>query len=339
MRYTSGMSHNSTDQKGDGANSAQPRSGQLEKLFPQGVPGLWAELFTHFTRDGEIDWPRMDAHFKFVRGHVNAFVIAGNASQYEHLDENQVRQLIDWIVQKHRPGKEFILRGPCSESAPGDDQALAGCLYDADSDALAQALASGHAVGVRLKTSDEDDPRTERIVRQAQEHENLLYIVDSSGDDQLAKHPDLPRGVIRFEGCDTQYAKALASSGGPYHGLMVTAASLFPSQMAQIVLLPGLGQWDDAHKLAEKIGSFIRHANEMTDDYVSQGSIDQCDADISACKATDHFMAHGPLAKNLLPPMIWDHYMIPDPYIAMIGRLLSEHQLMPERGYLESTGP
>jgi len=142
--------------------------------------------------------------------------------------------------------------------------------------------------------------------------------------------------VFRLRTAEGEYSHQLGSSGGPYHGLLLTSANHFPQQLAQLVLAPALGKWDEAHALSAKLTSFYKAAVTLQDQTANASPNAQAAQQL--CKAIDHHMAHGPAAsattKDAPLPCMQNGEPLTVDLIKNAGELLARHDLLPEAGYL-----
>src|SRR5690606_16343300 len=69
----------------------------------------WCSMLTHYTSEGRIDWPRMDAHLNFMRPWINGFLVAGPAGDSDTLDVATRQQLLQWANARLKPRREFLL--------------------------------------------------------------------------------------------------------------------------------------------------------------------------------------------------------------------------------------
>lgn len=338
----------------------EPRSSQLDRLFPQGVPGLWALLITHYNNTGQINWPRMDAHLAFVKAHVKGVVFAAPQGDGGPLDAKTCEQLMTWADKSLNARREFFMiamnpsqpdttsvlnamRTHVDGVSPDAPSSFTGvwAQLDNNSHSLDELVNAGLPVGLEPATTSQNaaatSTTTQAIASLAQQNEHILYAGDASADDQLARSSDLPAGVFRLRTAEGDYSHQLGSSGGPYHGLLLTSANHFPQQLAQLVLAPALGKWDEAHALSTKLTSFYKAAVALQDQAANASPNKQAAQQL--CKAIDHHMAHGPAASATAadtPPLPYmqDGKPLPADLIKSIGELLARHDLLPETGYL-----
>ncbi len=317
-----------------------PRSVQLESLYPQGVPGLWCKLLTHCNAQGQIDLPRMQAQLAFLRPHVQGFVLLDDDTAPLQLDRVERLKLIEWALQTLRPRKEFLLVAGNVSDASHDaqliiptDHSLAGLLVrpvlpetatQADLiDQLTPALRAGIAIALQQSDASQAPAYAgQTLATLAARHENLLYFADATGQDAIARSNLLPAGVFRFRSAEGHYTQALASTGGLYHGLMLASANVFPAQLAQLILDPALGQWDDSRTMSARLTAAMDSAQ-----FLAQGLP-------RAIRAIDHLMAHGGDALAAPLPVFPDGGTLRHELLHAMTQVLAEHQLLPEKGYL-----
>lgn len=329
-----------------GLSRSEPRSSRLDRLFPQGVPGLWCSMLTHYTPQGEIDWPRMEAHLSFMRQYVKGFVIAGHVGDGELLNTAQRQSLVDWIASKLKPNKEFFMAGvhvkdaeslnattqwaaALKDKMTADPASFTGLWVHAAAKEVQPLLDLNLPVAIEVDHNSESSADAQAIATFAQSNENMLYAGDDSQDDAIARCATLPAGVFRFRSAEGDYTRQLGSSGGPYHGLYLASANLFPEQLAQIVLAPALGKWDESRDLSAKLTSFFKDAVAL-----EKKTFHDNNATTRLCKAVDHHMAHGASANAAPMPMLGDVQLLAASFVNAMGDLLARHALSPQAGYL-----
>jgi len=281
----------------------------------------------------------MQAQINFLRPHVQGFVLLDDESAHLKLDAAERLKLIEWMLKTLRPRREFLLISASATQAVDDtgiilpaDHSLAGLLVrpsleetatQADLlEHLTPAMRSGIAIAL-LQSSQTPAYAAQTLATLAARHENLLYFADETGDDAIARSNLLPAGVFRFRAAESQYAQALASSGGLYHGLMLASANVFPSQLAELVLAPALGKWEDARQISDRITAVMDSSRFLAQSLPR------------AIRAIDHFMAHGPDALNTPLPISPDGGTLRHELLQAIRQILTEHQLLPIQGYLQ----
>lgn len=322
--------------------SAQtPRSVQLEALFPQGVPGLWCKLLTHCLPDGQVDWARMQAQLAFMRPHIQGFVLLDDDTVSLKLDAAERQKLIDWAMQSLRPRREFLMVATTASQAMRDADLFrseeASCFTgllvrpelpeQASQQELIDALTPVLRLNLPIALQQSDGTTSslyagQSVATLATRHENLLYFADASGEDAIARSGLLPAGLFKLRSAEGNYAQALASSGGLYHGLMLASANVFPEQLAQVVLAPALGKWDESRAISARITQVIDSTRFLAQSLPR------------AIRAIDHFMAFGPDAMKAAAPIVPNGNPLRHELLQAVESILTKEQLMPEKGYL-----
>jgi len=89
----------------------QARRALLAQLFPHGVPKLWCPLLTHYTAEGAIDRPRMEAHLAHVAPHVKGLLAPGSTGDGWELTENESREVVQIVLARVQELNMHLLIG------------------------------------------------------------------------------------------------------------------------------------------------------------------------------------------------------------------------------------
>lgn len=332
------------------ANLHKPRSSRIDALFPHGVPGLWCNLLTHFTAEGDIDLPRISAHLRFVREHVKGVVLLADIDANDRPLAEQLQRVVAMALQNLRKNREFLwISAPApvavqtwrASQSHTTDTSLAGLhvtlpqarqLEQAQLKAmLDEILKADFPACIQLPDGQATNRLTpDTLAALATDHENLLAFCEADARDGIVQSRLLPAGLFRLRSCENHYTTSLASTGGPYHGLLLASANVFPQQLAQLVLDPALGQWEASRTISDKLASVMAAAIELAK------ALAPDDVLMLALRAMDHHMAHGAAASDALPPHGPGGQPLPASLIQAMDELLARHELLPSHGYLHS---
>jgi dihydrodipicolinate synthase/N-acetylneuraminate lyase len=177
-------------------------------------------------------------------------------------------------------------------------------------------------------TGNRMEPAT--VIGLAARHPNLLLFKDSSGEDAVAKHRPQPAGVFLVRGAEGDYARWLRLSGGVYDGLLLSSANCFPRELKRLIRDLERRRMGDAQKLSQRLTEAVTAVFEV----VREGSVPG-NAFAAANKAMDHFMAFGPHAVQIAPPMLHGGHTLPRSVLRQTADILRRHDLLPSKGYLD----
>jgi hypothetical protein len=163
----------------------------------------------------------------------------------------------------------------------------------------------------------------------AASYPNLLFLKDSSGNDTVALEDKGKTGIWFMRGAEGDYAKWLKESGGPYNGLLVSAANCFGGQLKQLVNWLEEGRSDEAFDLSNHLTGVLFSILEVV------SKLPEGNPFANTNKAIDHFMGYGQSAEKNTPPRLRNGKLMPEKMIQEVGRILNRSDLIPIRGYLD----
>jgi dihydrodipicolinate synthase/N-acetylneuraminate lyase len=174
-------------------------------------------------------------------------------------------------------------------------------------------------------TGNEMSPAT--VAALAERFPAFYLFKDSSGADRVAASGFREAFLVR--GAEGGYAGQLALAGGDYDGFLLGTANCFARQLCEMIADVRAGRWREAEEFSGKLtavwGELFQPASK-----VGHGN-----AFTNANKAMDHFLAHGPGASRLAPPLLHGGERLPSDLVRAAEAALTRHGLMPTRGYLE----
>lgn len=338
------------------------RAAWLQRLMPAGVPTLWCPLLTHYAQDGSIDRARMRSHLDFLQPSVQGLLVPGSTGDGWQLSDDEIRDLLDFTVDEAVRRRMHLLVGVLKTSteevlrtladtmawlrrrsrAAGDEDALARsavCGFtvcppqgsDLTQDEIRAALDAVLATGLPISlyqlpqvTGNEMSAQT--VAGLAQRHPNFIMLKDTSGADRVAAAGF--REVFMVRGAEGDYSRQLALAGGPYDGFLLSTANVFGPHYAQLIDELRAGHRAHADELSARI------AQAVAEVFAAAAPLPFGNAFTNANKAIDHFMAHGPGAREVPGPRLHGGHRLPAELVAVAGAALERGGLMPRSGYL-----
>ena len=348
--------HSSTDRL------AARRAALLQRLLPNGVPTLWCPLLTHYTAEGALDRERMHAHLAFLQSSVKGYLVPGSTGDGWQLSDPEVRELLAFALDEAAERGLKLLIGVLKtttaevlrsvvdtmawlrqrSTAPNDEETLVRasvCGFtvcppkgrDLSQDEIRAALDSVLAKGLpvslyQLPQITENEMSPETVAWLAERHPNFLMLKDTSGEDRVADSGF--RDVFLVRGAEGDYSKHLSLNGGAYDGFLLSTANCFGPQFAEMIEDLRQGRRGQAEALSARISQVVG------DVFEAAARLPYGNAFTNANKAIDHFMAHGPQARQVAGPRLHSGEQLPADLIDIAGSALSRHGLMPSAGYL-----
>jgi dihydrodipicolinate synthase/N-acetylneuraminate lyase len=340
------------------------RQALIQRFIGPSIPRLWCPPITHYTDVGHIDVARMASHWTAMVRHVGGFLVPGSTGEAWEMTPDEVAQLLDVALDLAVVLKTRVLVGVLRPEVTAVHQAIAETLEQVKrttckSDAL-EALCERHIAGFTVcaptgahlsqadiqtalesildlglptalyqlpqVTQNEVSPAAFESI--AARYPNLLLFKDTSGHDRVALSDRGRSGVFLVRGAEGDYAQWLEEGGGCYRGLLLSTANCFAAQLAEIVALGESGDRSGARLLSRRLSKVVTAVFDAVAD------IPEGNAFANANKAVDHFMAHGPGAAGIDPPMLHAGVRLPVGVIQAIGKVLYHGGFMPDRGYL-----
>ncbi|MGD8477091.1 MAG: dihydrodipicolinate synthase family protein [Burkholderiales bacterium] len=344
----------------------QQRENLLQRIFPEGMPSLWCPLITHYTDEGGIDRERMRAHLKHISPYVGGFLLPGSTGDGWELSEAQSKQLVEYAIAETAALGRKLLIGALGRETDTVIDSIAGSLAlirqltgiedaaagidgnpvcgftvcapsgeDLSQEQIRSGLRAVLDLGLPTSlyqlpqvTGNEISPQT--ISELAANYSNFFLFKDTSGTDRVSTSGF--RDVVLLRGAEGDYAQHLAANGGHYDGFLLSTANGFARELAQVRSLIDQGSAAQAQALSERLSSAV---NEI---FGFAQTLPDGNAFANANKAVDHFNAFGPGASSVIAPMLRCGRRLPVRMLEFTGEVLKRHRLMPQRGYLQSTG-
>ncbi len=339
------------------------RAKLVETLFPTGVPRLWCPTLTHYDADVRLDKGRIKKHIQSLQPWVKGFLIPGSTGEGWEMTDAEILELLDVTIDGVKAVGGHILIGILKTDATqvltaiketrdwlkqrsgGTDtlEALkksAVCGFtvcppagaELDQETISKALVSVLDLGVPVSlyqlpqvTSNEMSPQT--VTALAARYPNFYLFKDTSGGDKVSVAGFNDAFLVR--GAEGNYAPHLLEGGGTYDGFLLSTANCFGKQLFETIDAVARGDMKAAEPFSYTLSTLCTTVFDLA------GKVGYGNAFTNANKAMDHFMAYGPKAVDVLPPMLHSGKRLPQDLIGAVGAQLERHGLMPKKGYLE----
>lgn len=352
---------------------AERRRALTRRMIGPKVPRLWCPPLTHYTPtpsgDADsgvrIDTERMTAHWRAMAPHVGGFLVPGSTGDAWEMDAGEITAVLDTALDLAAAVGTRILVGALRADAAATRSVIDATVSrlqarSGQSDPLA-ALEACHVAGFTICPPHGATLSQARIGAAltslletglpfalyqlpqvtgnrigpdlfwdlSRRHPNLLLFKDSGGRDRVACADRGSSGVFLMRGAEGAYAQALREGGGTYNGLLLSTANAFAGPLAEIIALLEAGRKEEAVALSRRLTDVVAAAFRAVEG-VGAGN-----AFANANKAFDHFMAYGPDALAVAPPLLHAGIRLPRAVVETVGQELQAGGLMPEVGYLE----
>ncbi len=345
---------------------AEKRQELISKFFPSGIPRLWCPLLTHYRGDGTIDFDRMHVHFNHVVPWVKGFLIPGSTGDGWELTEDETLEVAGFAIQQARKREISLLLGVLKADIETMKRTISSMIKmlqenSARKGNAAEILLANHVCGFTIcpprgksltqdqieaglsavldmgmptslyqlpqVTENEVAPETfERLVRK---FSNLFLFKDSSGQDRIATSDVYKGGVFLVRGAEGSYAQWLTGTGGSYDGFLLSTANCFSHNLSSLIESLEKKEMGKAREISERLSAVVSEVFALVQPLPYGNPF------TNANKAIDHFFAFGPRANRAEGPMLHKKIRIPHNVIQATGAILTHHNLMPEKGYME----
>ncbi|MCU0521410.1 MAG: dihydrodipicolinate synthase family protein [Anaerolineae bacterium] len=347
---------------------ASERDGLIRQMIcatpSAAVPRLWCPPITHYAAGGRIDAMRMAAHWRTMVAHVGGFLVPGSTGEAWDMAAGEIAELVEValdvaadlgtrvLVGVLRPTVEEVHAGiaaavASAQRATGENdvatalrrRAIAGFTVCAPrgSDltqaqiqtALESILDLGLPTAVyQLPQVTQNEISPEVFAALAARYPNLMLFKDTSGLDRVPLADRGASGVFLVRGAEGRYAQWLQESGGPYRGLLLSTANGFAEELRHVIALLEAGNMAEAVSLSDRLSDAVSAT------FAAVAAVPHANAFANANKAIDHFMAHGPAAVDVAPPLLHGGVRLPVDVIREVGAILDRTGFMPTAGYL-----
>lgn len=325
----------------------------VESLFPEGIPGLWCPLISHYLPDGSANRDRIRAHLDFIAPHVRGLLIPGSTGDGWEMSQPEVDRLLELTAEEASRRNMHLLVGVLKTTAAetiatiretsrrleATGAKVAGFTVcppkgaDLDQqtirDALASVLDLGHPTALyQLPQVTQNEMSPDTVASLAGRFPNFTLFKDTSGRDRVAASGLDLGGVFLVRGAEGGYANWIKPGGGPYDGFLLSTANALGSHLAAIRSALESGNSEGASQLSSKLSSLIEEMFKLV------GPLPFGNAFANANKAMDHCMAFGANASKVPGPRTHSGNVIPDEVIRRTHELLTSAGFAPQRGYL-----
>ncbi len=179
-------------------------------------------------------------------------------------------------------------------------------------------------------TRNEITPATFARIRE--EHEGVIALADSSGDDEVARATDAASDVIFLRGAEGLYAESLKALGGSYDGLIPCAANCLGGRLGELLAAVDASSVEKAKALARQLAEVVRRLFEAG----AGAPVGGVAANIA--RAVDHCLSYGRGYHEFPSPVLFDGSRLPERVLARVASVLDEAGLIHETGYLAARG-
>ena len=341
------------------------RRSLVSRLFPDGIPQLWCPPITHYTPDGAIDIPRVEAHLASLSPHVGGLLASGSTGDGWELDDARYRSVVRTDLAAASRHSYRVLIGALRNTPVEVQQRIQDWMVEfgspANTDAAVSALAHRRVgafticgpVGAQLPVADINaalirgletglplsiyqlpqvtgyNLSAETLAHLAARFPNFLLFKDTSGEDVVATAETPLPGVFLVRGAEGDYLRWLGLAGGPYHGFLLSSANCFAKQLREMMDAAREGRMDLARTRSAQVSAVMRDLFAVVQPVIGGNAF------ANANKVADHFMAYGPRGAAATPPRLSTGQALSADILAQGRAVLARHQLLPTRGYLE----
>lgn len=336
----------------------------LSFFFNGHLPRLWCPPLTHYTSAGELDTDRITAHWKWMKPHVNAFLVPGTTGDGWELSDNETDQLLEFAINLAKKIDVFLLYGVMKPTVEEMKKSIekfqqkllvktgqtdilvamkesriygitvcppsgAYLLQHEIGQALNEVLNFGLPTAIyQLPQITENEICTDLFLKLAEENPNFLLLKDTSGEDKIALEADGSHGVFLVRGAEGDYAKWLKESGGPYDGFLLSSCNCFSLYLQKMIQMLEVGESDLANEMSTKLTTIFYNVFQLVKDLPYGNPFTNTN------KAIDFYMAFGWEAGQKRPPRLHAGELLPTTVLEKTGELLKARSLLPKNGYM-----
>lgn len=347
-------------------NVATKRQALITELFPSGIPRLWCPLLTHYKSDGTINIDRMRDHFKHVVPWIKGFLIPGSTSDGWELTDDETLEVVDFAIRQARTHEISLLLGVLKADVDAMKRTISSMIEMLQENLTGkedagQVLQANHVCGFticpprgksltqhqieaglstildmgmpialyQLPQVTENEVAPETFERLVQKYSHLIFFKDSSGQDSIATSGVYKGGIFLVRGAEGNYAHWLTDTGGSYDGFLLSTANCFPRSLSSLIESLEKNDQKKARDISERLTIVVSEVFALVQPLPYGNPF------TNANKAIDHFFAFGPSANKTEEPMLHEKIRLPRDVIQATGAILTHHNLMPEKGYME----
>ncbi len=341
------------------------RKSLIARLFPAGIAPLWCPPLTHYWKDGDIDYKRMDAHLKVLSGNINSFLLPGSTGDGWEFTFVEFKDLLTFLFTDFDMEREYnvlvgLLRPDHDEAMQAMDYVityLEGLDYKIAAEdykmnrfkgfvicppkgkdlsqeeiqtSMERFLKRGYPIVIyQLPQITENEMSPETVSYFANTYPNVYMMKDSSGVDNVAKAVKDYSNLQLVRGAEGDYSKHLKQNGGLYDGFLLSTGNTFPEQLSAVISHIDKGEIQAADEISARISKSIGGAFGLV------GDLPFGNAFTNSNKLIDHIMAYGRNWLNSPYPQTHSGNSFPAEMLGKMEEILRENLLFPEKGYLE----
>lgn len=337
----------------------------MRRLFPEGIPKIWCPPLTHYTEDGSIDFQRIQKHISHIVHNMNSFMIPGSTGDGWELSFDEYKELIDFFFSEFEQNLEInILIGLLRESTedvlkfmdyvieffqqknigisaehsgmsrfkgfvicPPKGKDLS---QEEMRESMEKILVRGYpTVLYQLPQITENEMHPNLVQHFADRHYNCYMLKDSSGKDAVANAGNDYKKMVLLRGAEGNYSKMLKKTGGSYDGFLLSTGNTFPEELAKIFRLIQDDDIEGAEKISNQVTEAIYKAFRLASNLPSGNVF------TNANKLIDHIMAYSSNWKENRFPRLHSGDSLPRKELEQAEEILRQHNLFPEKGYME----
>jgi dihydrodipicolinate synthase/N-acetylneuraminate lyase len=344
--------------------SSERRLELIHKTIGDPIPRLWCPPVTHYTSKGKIDYDRMAAHWRCIAGSVRGFLVPGSTGDAWEMTDAELREVVELALELTKKHSSRLLLGALKPTADETRNTISvllamlqkrtgladplsamkasnvcGFIICAPSgaDLTQQQIEAGLDAILAMQipvslyqlpqiTQNEVSPQV--ISRISQRHPHAMLFKDTSGADKIALAKLDYHGLYLVRGGEGDYSKWLKESGGPYDGLLLSAANSFFSELKSIVELLESRRFGEADELSGRLTRAVQQTFSLVSGLL-HGNVFA-----NGNKAIDHHMALGAAADTAPPPRLHGGSTIPTEILRDVGDVLRTENLLKLNGYL-----
>jgi len=341
------------------------RARLTQRLIPQGVSRLWCPTLTHFVAAGEVDALRLRRHWQHLRPYVGAVLVPGSTGEGWEMSDADVQRLLTIVLDLAKATDMRVLIGVLKTDLPDMLQCLEATMAflrrragasdpeevflqthvvgftvcpprgsHLDQQTLAESVSHVLERGLPVAlyqlpqvTGNELSAATVQAL--AARYHNFHLFKDTSGKDLVAQSQLDYQGVFLVRGAEGDYARWLRAAGGPYDGFLLSTANVFAREFDTLLRHIDEGRQEEAQALATRIGRVVEGCFDLVRSFPTGNAF------TNANKVLDHLMAYGEAGVCREPPLLYSGVRLPAAFLESAATLLRQHELMPQRGYLE----
>jgi dihydrodipicolinate synthase/N-acetylneuraminate lyase len=348
----------------DPTATVEAREAWIREWFPDGIPRLWCPPLTHYTDSGGLDRRRIEAHLRTLARDAPGWLVPGSTGDGWELSREETRELLDLVCavasehgahvligalrkDHHEAGEEIddlvnwmVRRAATTDPITALRQhrvcGFAVCppagshrTQTEISAALVAILQRNMPLALyQLPQVTENEMTPSTVADLAGRFAHFYLFKDTSGADHVATEGVDLGNVFLVRGAEGDYLRWYKGAGGPYDGFLLSSANGFARQLKQMISIANAGEANRAAQMITPVQEVVQQVFQWAE------AIPVGNVFTNANKAIDHFLAHGSAAEHVPPPRLHAGPSLDPEILQRTGKLLREHNFLPEQGYL-----